>query len=94
MNTRQITTTSESLEYKTKLIGSTPDDNNILDAKNVVPLKCLSNFWRSSDLPLINYMSRIPRLPPNPVDSLLVQEEVPAVQKTATFKINNAKLYV
>ena len=94
MNTRQITITSESLEYKTKLIGSTPDDNNKLDAKNVVPLKCLSNFWRSSDLPLINYMSRIPRLPPNPVDSLLVQEEVPAVQKTATFKINNAKLYV
>ena len=94
MNTRQITTTSESSEYKTKLIGSTADVNNILDAKNVVSLKCLSNFWRSPDLPLINYISRIPRLPPNPVDSLLVQEEVPAVQKTATFKINNAKLYV
>ena len=27
----------------------------ILDAEIVVPLKCLSNFWRSLDFPLINY---------------------------------------
>ena len=35
------TTASESFEYKTKLIGSTPDNNNRLDAEVVVPLKCL-----------------------------------------------------
>ena len=28
--------------------------NNILDAKVVVPLKYLCNFWGSLDLPLIN----------------------------------------
>ena len=48
------TITSKSFEYKTKLIGSTPNNNNILDADVAVPLKYLSNFWRSLDLPLIN----------------------------------------
>ena len=50
------TTISESLEYKTKIIGSTPNNNNndhILDAEVVVPLKYFSNFWKSLDLLLI-----------------------------------------
>ena len=46
--------TSKSFEYKTKVIGSTTDDKNILDAEVVVPLKYLSNFWRSLDSPLSN----------------------------------------
>ena len=33
------TTTSKSFKYKTKMIGSTPNDNNILDTEVVVPLK-------------------------------------------------------
>ena len=45
------TITNKCFEYKKKLIGSTPDDNNILDAKVVVPLKYFSYFWRSLDLP-------------------------------------------
>ena len=48
------TITSKYFEYKTKVTGSTPDDSNILDAEFVVPLKHLSNFWRSLDFPLIN----------------------------------------
>ena len=48
------TRTSKSFEYKTKLIGSTPADNNTLDPEVVVPLKYLSNFSRSLDLFLIN----------------------------------------
>ena len=48
------TMTSKSSEYKTKLVERTPNINNMLDAENVIPLKCLSNFWRSLDLPLIN----------------------------------------
>ena len=38
----------------TKIIGRTPNDNNILDTEVFVPLKYLSIFWRSLDLPLIN----------------------------------------
>ena len=46
--------TCKSFEYKTKLIESTPVDNNTLDREIVVPLKNLSNFWRLFELPLIN----------------------------------------
>ena len=38
--------TSKSFEYRTKLKGSTPNDNS--------KLKYSSNFWGSLDLPLIN----------------------------------------
>ena len=48
------TATSKSFKYKTKIIGSTPDNASELNAKVVVPLKYLSNIWRSLDLPLIN----------------------------------------
>ena len=33
------TITSKYFEYKTKLVGSTPNNDNILDAEIVVPLK-------------------------------------------------------
>ena len=39
-----VTLTSKSFKYKTKLIGSTPDDDNMLDAQFVAPLKYLINF--------------------------------------------------
>ena len=45
------TITSKSFEYKIKIIGRTPADNNTLDSEVVVPLRYLSNFWRSLDLP-------------------------------------------
>ena len=38
------TATSISFEYKTKIIGRTPDNNNRLNTEVVVPLKYLSNF--------------------------------------------------
>ena len=45
------TTTSKSFQYKTKIITN---NNNILDTKVVIPLKNLSKFWRSLDIPFIN----------------------------------------
>ena len=53
MNNNKITA-SKSLEYKTKLKGSTPNNDNTLDVEVVAPLKHLSNLWRSLDLSLIN----------------------------------------
>ena len=44
--------TSKSFEYKTKTTGSMPNNNNILEAEVVVPLKYLNNFGRSLDLSL------------------------------------------
>ena len=40
------TTTSISNEYKTKIIGRAPNDNNTLDTENVVPLNFVSNFLK------------------------------------------------
>ena len=48
------TRTSKSFKYKTKIIGSTPNNGNRLNAEVIVPLKFSCSFWRSFDLPLIN----------------------------------------
>ena len=46
---------SKSFKYKTSIVGKTPEDNDSLtNAKVVIPLKHLSNFWRSLNIPLIN----------------------------------------
>ena len=46
---------SESFKYKTSITGKTPENNDSLtNAKLVIPLKYLSNFWRSLNIPLIN----------------------------------------
>ena len=42
-----------SLVYKSKLIKGT-DDNNVNNVKLVVPLKYVSNFFRSLEMPLVN----------------------------------------
>ena len=50
-----LSTNSESFKYKTSIVGKTPQDKDSLtDAEVIVPLKHLSNFWRSLDIPLIN----------------------------------------
>ena len=50
------TDTSSSFKYKVNLLGNPVVDNNVArrDVKIVVPLKCLSNFFRSLEMPLIN----------------------------------------
>ena len=40
---------SKSFEYKTKIIRSKANNNNISDEEVVIPLKFLSNFWRYLD---------------------------------------------
>ena len=45
---------SESFKSKIKITGKTPDDNNEKDVEIMVPLKYLSNFWRTLEMPLIN----------------------------------------
>ena len=101
---------SKSFKYKTKMIGSLPNENDTLDTEVAAPLKCLGNFWRSLNLPLINCeiehnlkwtrncivseMYKTPELPTNPN----ANRPNPLIQATATtgakFQINNAKVYV
>ena len=45
---------SESVKSKIKITGKTLDDDNEKDVEIMVPLKYLSNFWRTLEKPLIN----------------------------------------
>ena len=46
---------SKSFDYKANFIGSITNNNLIKNnVKIVIPLKHLSNFWRSLEMPLIN----------------------------------------
>ena len=45
---------SKSFKSKIKMTGKTPDDGNEKDVEIMVPLKYLSNFWRTLEMPLIN----------------------------------------
>ena len=48
-------TNSESLKSKIKIIGNAPVDGNTKYVKIIVPLKYLSNFWRTLEMPLNNF---------------------------------------
>ena len=45
---------SESFKSKIKITGKTPNNGNERDVEIMVPLKYLSNFWRTLEMPLIN----------------------------------------
>ena len=50
-----LSSNSESFKYKTSIVGKTPEDNDSLaNEKLVTPLKYLTNFWSSLNIPLIN----------------------------------------
>ena len=85
-----VTNNTSSLVYKSKLISGT-DDNNVNNVKLVVPLKYVSSFFRSLEIPLVNYK----------IDLELTWHKdcmMSSVNATAghvvSFMITNAKLYV
>ena len=45
---------SESFKSKIKITGKNPAASNTKDVKIIVPLKYLSNFWRTPEMLLIN----------------------------------------
>ena len=76
---------SQSFKYKASLLGKTADtvantNISVKYAKIVVPLKCLSNFWRSLEMPLI--------------DCKVYLELNWIEEDTAKFAITDAKLHV
>ena len=54
------TNDTDSFNFKSKIIGETASNNNDgnivarVDVEIMVPLKYLSNFWRTLEMPLIN----------------------------------------
>ena len=75
-----------SFKYKASIIGDTGNDATKNKVKIAVPLKYLSYFWRSLEMPLINCKDEL---------SLKWYERcLLTTATTATFKITDAKLYV
>ena len=46
---------TDSFNFKAKITGQTNDNGTIDNAKIMVPLKYLSHFWRTLEMPLINF---------------------------------------
>ena len=44
----------KSFKSKLKITGNTPANGNIKTVEIMVPLRYLSNFWRTLEMPLIN----------------------------------------
>ena len=78
---------SESFKSKIKITGKTPDDDNEKDVEIMVPLKYLSNFWRTLEMPLINCEVNLIL----PWSSTCV---VTDSNGAGTFEITDTKLYV
>ena len=78
---------SESFKFKVKITGKTPDDDNEKDVEIMVPLKYLSNFWRTLKMPLIN----------SEVNLILTWSSTCVITNSTsagTFEITDTKLYV
>ena len=91
-NTDLTTHNSQSFKYEAVLVGKTADPVNntsssVINTKIVVPLKYLSNLWRSLEMPLTNCR----------VHLKLIQIEqciLSSAGDSAKFKIKDAKLHV
>ena len=78
---------SESFKFKVKITGKTPAADNQKDVEIMVPLKYLSNFWRTLELPLINCE----------VNLILTWSSTCVITNSTgagTFEITDTKLYV
>ena len=80
---------TDSFNFKAKITGQT-DDDGTKDVEIMVPLKYLSNFWRTLEMPLINCeVSLILTW-----SSTCVLAAVGDANQAATFEITDTKLYV
>ena len=50
----QMIIDSELFKFKIKITGETSADGSTKDVEKFVPLKYLSSFWRTLEMPLIN----------------------------------------
>ena len=78
---------SESFKYKAKITGKTAADGNTKNIEILVPLKYLSNFWRTLEMPLINCEVEL---------ILIWSKEFVITNSTGEgkVKITEAKLYI
>ena len=80
---------TDSFNFKVKFTGET-DDDGTKDVEIMVPLKYLSNFWRTLEMPLINCEVNLILT----WSSTCVIVSAINANQAATFEITDTKLYV
>ena len=78
---------SKLFKFKVKITGKTPAADNEKDVEIMVPLKCLSSFWRTLEMPLIN----------SEVNLILTWSSTCVITNSTgagTFEITDTELYV
>ena len=78
---------SKLFKSKTKITGKTPNDDNENDVEIMVPLKYLSNFWRTLEMSLINCE----------INLILTWSSTCVITESngaGTFTVTDTKLYV
>ena len=78
-----------SFKYKASIIGNTENNGTKNGVKIAVPLKYLSNFWRSLEMPLINCKIKLSL---NWIENCVLTSSANADK--AIFRIPDAKLYL
>ena len=81
--------TTDSFKFKAKITGST-GNGGIKDVEIMVPLKYLSNFWRTLEMPLIN--CEVNLILTWSSNCVLIATAIQ--NQAATFEITDTKLYV
>ena len=81
--------TTDSFKFKAKVTGQT-GNNGTKDVEIIIPLKYLSNFWRTLEMPLINCKVNLILT----WSSSCVLMATDTQNQNATFAISDAKLYV
>ena len=85
-----VANNTSSLVYKSKLISGT-DDNNVNNVKLVVPLKYVSSFFRSSEMPLVNCKIDLELTWHK---DFIISSVNAAAGQVVSFMITNTKFYV
>ena len=81
--------TTDSFNFKAKITGQT-GNNGTKDVEIMVPLKYLSNFWRTLEMPLINCELNL--ILAWSSTCVLIASNI--LNQNATFAITDTKLYV
>ena len=81
--------TTDSFKFKAKITGQTGNDRT-KDVEIMVPLKYLSNFWRTLEMPLVNCKVNLILT----WSSTCVLIATGVQNQNATFVITSTKLYV
>ena len=81
---------TDSFNFKTKITGQTDNNRRIDNIEIMVPLKYLSNFWRTLEMPLIN--CEVNLILTWSADCVIIYTNV--ANQVPTFTITETNLYV